>query len=1008
MKISEIQIQQFGVWKNLTLPIKNSGLNVIYGPNEAGKSTLLRFVRSLLYGYTNPAGKSADITSDCDGSLAVLAAGKKIRIRRTSKHGTRGLVSITGKNEPLSDDQVLTELLAGTDEAIFENIFAIGLHELQELATLDHNSVSQKLYSLTLGSKGKTLLGVSQLLEHERQRFVSNGSPHGSEHASLLQQVAELTKRIGEADQRFADAGSLRQKTRGLEQAIRQLTQRQNEINSEERHLAFMNQVWKPWIRVREIESQLSDNADFASFPADGFERFKENERELKTLIGQRGDFRKQMDGFRSQWKSNPNRSAIGRNASAIASFVEQREWLKEIIDNVRTLDRDSTTAKQAVDKTLASMPKGWSIQRLESVDTSPKAHFQILELARGYQSALSIRRRFRRRYDRLSNRCRQQTGKLKEQAQTFGGRSVDDALAQTSQQLAHLVRLEQLNSREKELREKLNRLKQQVHLGEGNWGIPLWMVAMLWLFGLAGIGFVIAGIYAGVTDGWIAGGAYALLAATCGVLNWAMGTHYERAGQTFVEELYNEVQTAEIELRKTEESADRLVTKELTDYSQSLIRIEDSRQAEIIRLPNKADGLASRYEIDQKWSGITPRIWDVESFATVRKHLESRKSDLDEFVALHKTLQTNRQRLSRWRKQMQALQNRVSVRRQSWCDFLRKLGLAETVRVNEAFDIWQKVVEANDQRRNWKIKSNELQSQQRIVHAFCQRIEKLGTRISNWDFDYTKPLDVLTAWNEELQAFRRQRQEIAGSKKQYSLFRKNERSLSPKIRQLKKQQSSLMLQANVDDKEQFLKRMSKFQQTQELRNRLEEARRELDAVATQHAGLAIVEEDLFSFSPAKHEEKIELLGLEKDENQTELEKLHQQLGSAKQGASEIENNHQTTLLRFERQRLKDQIQDIEEKWCAVQLADQSLQTIRSRFERDSQPETLLLASKYLNKLTAGAYKQVWTRLDQHRLLVEDERGQNRSVKELSNGTREQLFLAIRLALVDEFRQQGI
>ena len=52
MKITDIHIDGFGVWHDLTLRGVSSELTVFYGPNEAGKSTLMNFLRTVLYGVT--------------------------------------------------------------------------------------------------------------------------------------------------------------------------------------------------------------------------------------------------------------------------------------------------------------------------------------------------------------------------------------------------------------------------------------------------------------------------------------------------------------------------------------------------------------------------------------------------------------------------------------------------------------------------------------------------------------------------------------------------------------------------------------------------------------------------------------------------------------------------------------------------------------------------------------------------------------------------------------------
>ena len=51
MKITGLEIEQFGPWSELSLPIAHEGLTVISGANESGKSALRRFIRGVLFGF---------------------------------------------------------------------------------------------------------------------------------------------------------------------------------------------------------------------------------------------------------------------------------------------------------------------------------------------------------------------------------------------------------------------------------------------------------------------------------------------------------------------------------------------------------------------------------------------------------------------------------------------------------------------------------------------------------------------------------------------------------------------------------------------------------------------------------------------------------------------------------------------------------------------------------------------------------------------------------------------
>jgi uncharacterized protein YhaN len=52
MKLTELKIEGFGVWRGLEIHDLAPGLNVFYGPNEAGKTTLMQFARAVLYGFS--------------------------------------------------------------------------------------------------------------------------------------------------------------------------------------------------------------------------------------------------------------------------------------------------------------------------------------------------------------------------------------------------------------------------------------------------------------------------------------------------------------------------------------------------------------------------------------------------------------------------------------------------------------------------------------------------------------------------------------------------------------------------------------------------------------------------------------------------------------------------------------------------------------------------------------------------------------------------------------------
>ena len=51
MRLHELYIDGFGQFHGQTMGPLNPAITVLYGPNEAGKSTLLAFIRTILFGF---------------------------------------------------------------------------------------------------------------------------------------------------------------------------------------------------------------------------------------------------------------------------------------------------------------------------------------------------------------------------------------------------------------------------------------------------------------------------------------------------------------------------------------------------------------------------------------------------------------------------------------------------------------------------------------------------------------------------------------------------------------------------------------------------------------------------------------------------------------------------------------------------------------------------------------------------------------------------------------------
>ena len=95
MKIKEINISDFGSLKNKVLTL-DAGLNVIYGENESGKSTVLLFIKYMLYGLGRRSASNSERERSvswsghsASGSMTFEHGGEDYRIERRYTDGGR-------------------------------------------------------------------------------------------------------------------------------------------------------------------------------------------------------------------------------------------------------------------------------------------------------------------------------------------------------------------------------------------------------------------------------------------------------------------------------------------------------------------------------------------------------------------------------------------------------------------------------------------------------------------------------------------------------------------------------------------------------------------------------------------------------------------------------------------------------------------------------------------------------------------------------------------------------
>ena len=162
---------------------------------------------------------------------------------------------------------------------------------------------------------------------------------------------------------------------------------------------------------------------------------------------------------------------------------------------------------------------------------------------------------------------------------------------------------------------------------------------------------------------------------------------------------------------------------------------------------------------------------------------------------------------------------------------------------------------------------------------------------------------------------------------------------------------------------------------------------------------LAEVDADSISAELRKMAEQI-------SSREAEYRAAAESLGVHRDRLQKLEGESESLRLQMELESTRGQLVSAVDRWVPLVLAETLMKQAIARFEHEHQPKMLEEVTRLLARMTRDRYTGIRRRLD-GTLLVEEEDGSVKEPHQLSRGTREQLYLSIRLAYVGHYSQNA-
>ena len=398
---------------------------------------------------------------------------------------------------------------------------------------------------------------------------------------------------------------------------------------------------------------------------------------------------------------------------------------------------------------------------------------------------------------------------------------------------------------------------------------------------------------------------------------------------------------------------------------------------------------------------------WTTEREQDCLRNVALQRLQLESLAQRQTRLPQSQNRLARAYDRLKLSLGEAGEAHKSRVALLREIGLPDD-RPEQGLEIWQRLFEMDAQRRELQSCQQNLEQQTRTLDWIQQRLSKVCRAVGRWQDMCDRPVGLLEIWQGELAQLEASRHESQRLIAQHQAAVDEVAEYQTLLDECQVQRDELLQQAGVTTREAFERQALDHLRCEELNSLIQAARNELTAVAESDSALAIVEEDLEGFDLQRNTEHIEMLELELASLDEDLSSAYEDLGGHKAELQRIESDNSASLAAFELTQTSTSLRETATDWCQLRLAAELVERLKAKYERQTQPETLRVASKFLQQLTRGRYQSVWAPLGSRRLCVRDDRESVFEVDQLSGGTREQLYLAVRLALVEQFAQQGI
>lgn len=348
MRIEKLHIYGYGKLENVEMDL--SLLTVLYGENEAGKSTIRSFMKSILFGFPTRGQRRYEPKEGGKYGGAMTVQTEKygrLKIERLPKTAV-GEVTVYFEDGKTGGEDILNDILSGMNESLFDSVFSFDMHGLQNIHQLGEADIGNYLFSASaVGSDA--LLQLDKKLEKEmNQRFKPSG--RNPEINVSLQEMKKLEEKMKEWQGKI---GTYEKQVEQLKESEEKLASVRAEKESAERRKQDYEilAALEPLVIEKSAHEKVLEN-EHGQFPVNGMARYEAVKAKIEPLQVQVDSLQKKIETVQSEIDSTEIDEAFLQKES----YVEELRMQHMSYENARQEMRDMTGSIANIKEEIAEL----------------------------------------------------------------------------------------------------------------------------------------------------------------------------------------------------------------------------------------------------------------------------------------------------------------------------------------------------------------------------------------------------------------------------------------------------------------------------------------------------------------------------------------------------------------------------------------------------------------------------------------------------------------------------